>query len=302
MQRLALGLFTAWAIAGAAATPAQAVAALALPPAAPPSSVPPAASLPSAARIIEKNAAARGGVDAWRRLAAVAWSGRVETGNAARATLPFVLEQKRPDKTRFEITVDQQKSVRIFDGSEGWKLRPSSTGRPEVVAYTAEEANYAREAQVIDGPLMDDAAKGYPVTVEALDDVEGHPAYRLSARLPSGTVQKLWIDAATFLELRLDRSARDSGGRPFVVSVYFRNYKAVEGLQIPLALETRIAGVNGAETTDRLVIERVALNPTLEDRLFSKPGPPGVRRGVIVDTRAATGGRSRGSGPVSGPP
>src|SRR5882724_1239780 len=117
-----------------------------------------------AAQIIEKNAAARGGVDAWRKVLTMAWSGRVETGNAARPTMPFVLEQKRPDKTRFEITFDQQKSLRIFDGTEGWKLRPSSSGRPETVAYTADEASYAREAQVVDGPLMDCAAKGYPVT------------------------------------------------------------------------------------------------------------------------------------------
>ncbi len=239
------------------------------------------------AQIVEQNAIARGGASAWRKVETMAWSGRVETPNAGRPQLPFVLEQKRPNKTRFEIMVDTQKSLRIFDGNEGWKLKPTSSGRPEAVPYTATEAEYAREAQVIDGPLMDYAARGYPVTFEAMDKVEGRTAYRLSARMPSGTMQTLWVDSQTFLELRLDRVSRDGAGRPFVVSVYFRNYKSVEGLQIPLTLETRVGGNTNPGASDKLVIERVALNPTLEDHVFSKPRPQGLHHGAIVDTRAA---------------
>ena len=238
---------------------------------------------PSVAQIVEKNAAARGGVEAWQQVKAMAWSGRIESSNAVRPTLPFVLEQKRPNKTRFEITVDQQKSVRVFDGEQGWKLRPTASGRPELVAYSAEETRFAREAQVIDGPLMDSAARGHALTLEGLDDVDGRSAYRLLARLPGGLAQTIWVDAESFLDLRLDRVSHDAAGRPMTVSLYFRNYKAVERLQMPLVVETRGAD---ATRTNRIVIERVALNPSLEDRLFAQPKPPGAsRRGVIVDTR-----------------
>ncbi len=78
----------------------------------------------TAAEIVEKNAAARGGVEAWRKIQTMAWAGHVESANAPGRDMPFVLEQKRPNSTRFELMADGQKSVRVYDGSGGWKLRP----------------------------------------------------------------------------------------------------------------------------------------------------------------------------------
>jgi hypothetical protein len=251
---------------------------------------------PSAEQIVQKNAAARGGVEAWQKIKAMAWTGRIESANPQRPTMPFLLEQQRPNKIRFEVIMDQQKSVRIFDGMQGWKLRPSASGRPELTTYSTDETSYARDAQVIDGPLMDFAARGYPLKLEAVDDIDGRKAFRLMARLPSGETQRVWVDADTFIDLRQDRTSKDRMGRPFTVSVYFRNYQTFEGLQIPLAIETRTAG---SDLVDRIVIERIALNPTLDDRQFAKPRPPGSHRnGIIVDTRSATEGAVTTGRPV----
>jgi len=73
-----------------------------------------------------------------------------------------------------------------------------------------------------------------------------------------------------------------------VTSVYFADYRAVEGLQLPFTIET---GTADGKTRDKLVIEQVALNPRLDDRRFAKPGSATVRRrGVTVDTRSAVKG------------
>jgi hypothetical protein len=237
----------------------------------------------TAAQIVEKNAAARGGLEAWRKIQTMVWVGHVESANAAGSRLPFVLEQKRPNKTRFEITADKQKSVRIFDGANGWKLRPGSSGKPELQPYTAEELKFAQDAQVIDGPLMDYAAKGVAVTLGGVDEVEGRKAYRLNVRLPSGVTHRVWIDAQSFLDLKLDRVSRNPLGQTGTVSVYYRNYQTIEGLQIPLTIET---GAATAKATDKLVIDKIALNPPLEDQMFAKPRVPGARRNAVtVDTR-----------------
>ena len=84
----------------------------------------------SATQIIEKNAAARGGVDAWRKIKTMAWAGHVKSAAAPARNLPFLLEQKRPNSTRFEIMGANQRSVRIFDGSDGWKMLPDGKGPP----------------------------------------------------------------------------------------------------------------------------------------------------------------------------
>ena len=153
----------------------------------------PAPSL-TAAEIVEKNAAARGGVEAWRKGSdhGMGWPRREQQRPQ---TLPFQLAQQRPDHTRFEIVADGQKSVRVFDGSHGWKMRQTSSGRPEVSPYSEDELRFARGAQVIEGPLMDYVARRAAVTLAGLGETAGRKAYILSVALPSGGNHRVWVDA-----------------------------------------------------------------------------------------------------------
>src|SRR5512142_250036 len=67
------------------------------------------------AQILERNAAARGGLEAWRKTQTMVWGGRVERGDGSGVGMPFMFFQKRPNRTRFEIVVDKAKAVRVFD-------------------------------------------------------------------------------------------------------------------------------------------------------------------------------------------
>jgi hypothetical protein len=240
----------------------------------------------TAAQIVEKNVAARGGVEAWRKIQTMVWVGHVESANATGSRLPFVLEQKRPDKTRFEVMAGTAlKSLRVYDGALGWKLHPSGSGKPELQPYTPDELKFARDTPVIDGPLIDGVAKGVAITLGGVDEVDSRKAYRLNVRLPSGVSYRVWIDAETFLDVKTERETRNALGKAVTASVYYRNYQTFQGLQIPLTLER---GAATANEMDKLVIDKVALNPPLEDRVFAKPTVPGARRNAVtVDTRAA---------------
>jgi hypothetical protein len=243
------------------------------------------AALLTADQVVERNAAARGGLEAWRKIETMAWTGHIESAGRSGRKAPFLLEQKRPDRTRFEVTVDGQKAVRVFDGTDGWKVRLGSKGRPEVQPYTADELKFARGAPMMEGPLMNHAARGATITLAGVQQIEGRTAYALGLRLASGSSYRVWIDAETFLELRYDRELVDSKGRPAVTSVYFADYRTIEGLKLPLVIET---GAPDGKARDRLVIEEVSLNPRLDDRTFAKPGSAtATHRGVTVDTRSA---------------
>jgi hypothetical protein len=95
----------------------------------------------------------------------------------------------------------------------------------------------------------------------------------------------VWLDAATFLEVRYDREVRGPAGRDGIVFVYYRDYRAIDGLQVPMTIETRSA--NG-RPGDRMLIDRVLMNPPLEDSAFSRPG--------------GLGGRAQGFGRADGMP
>lgn len=242
------------------------------------------------AEIVERNAAARGGVAAWKRLQTMAWTGYVESGGRTGHNLQFMLEQKRPGKTRFELVNDGRRSIRIYDGKGGWKLRPNpGNGRPELSPYTEDEIRFARTAAVIDGPLMDYVAKGAIVTIAGQGEAEGRRAYILKVALPLRGEERIWVDAETFLEVRHDRQVRAGMGQVGTVTVLFREYREFGGLKLPTEIETG-AGMGGA--ANKLVIERVALNPDLDDRAFARPDVPTSRKNsVIVDTRGAATGR-----------
>lgn len=138
----------------------------------------------TAEEIVAKNVAVRGGLEAWRQIQTVTWVGHIETGSVSTPLLPFVLEMKRPNKTRFEIMAEDQQSVRIFDGAAGWKTGKAAGARPGLQPYTPEELRSARDAQTMEGPLIDYAAKGVAVALEGMDQIEGHEAYRLNVTLP----------------------------------------------------------------------------------------------------------------------
>jgi hypothetical protein len=222
----------------------------------------------TASEIVAKNVAARGGLEAWRKIQTMAWAGHMESPNSPMPDMRFVLQQERPNKTRFEVTTMNKKTVRVFDGAHGWKVRTGHDGRPELQPFTPEELRFAHAAQAVDGLLMDYERKGNMVNLEGSEEIDGHKTYRLNIRLASGEPQKVWIDAKTFLDIRYDRMSYDASGKPGFVSVYSRNYRTVEGLQIPSALEI---GVGSGKPTDRMVIEKVALNPPFDARTFAKP-------------------------------
>ena len=83
----------------------------------------------SAADVVARNAAARGGLEARRKVHTMAWNGHLE--GAPVPGTPFELGQKRPDKTRRVDTATGARSVRVFDGSRGWRMRLTH-GRPQV--------------------------------------------------------------------------------------------------------------------------------------------------------------------------
>jgi len=236
----------------------------------------------SAAQIVDKNVAARGGLAAWHAVQTMSWkgkmgagattyetvsqAGKLQTKQREEAQLPFTLDFKRPLKTRIEIEFNGQKAVQTYDGTAGWKLRPY-LNRSNWDPYSADELQKAAAAPGIDGFLIDSAAKGAKVESEGTDKVEDHPAYKLKVTLKNGQVRHVWIDGQTFLDLKVDGDARKLDGKPHKVEVYTRDFKSDQGLMIPHVLETVVQGVKKSE---KIVIESVKINPPLDDSRFTK--------------------------------
>jgi outer membrane lipoprotein-sorting protein len=223
----------------------------------------------TAAQIAERNAAARGGVAAWRAVQSMSMTGEMDAGGKTNAKLPYTMSLKRPHMSRLEIRFDNQTAVQTYDGKQGWKYRPY-LGRVEAEPLTPAELQSEQATDELDGPLIDAERKGTKVEVAGVDKVEGKDAYRLKLTSAGGASRNLWIDAASFLEVKIDGEPRKLDGRAHKVAVFFRDYKTVNGLIIPHTLETVVEGV---KKTRKIVVKSVAINPKLDDALFGKPQP-----------------------------
>src|SRR5215469_2503816 len=223
----------------------------------------------SATSIVDKNVAARGGLQAWRAVQTLTLTGKLGAGGNQRATLsvpapeghkaqravmpqrpveevqlPFVMELKRPSKVRFELQFKGQTAIQVFDGT-----------------------------------LIDYAAKGTQVESDGTEKVEGRDTYKLKLTFKSGDVTHVWVDSQTFLEAKVQGRPRRLDGTDHPVEVYYRDYRPVNGLQIPFVLETRVLPVAKTATglrdtpvpSEKIVIEKVTVNPKLDDSQFAKP-------------------------------
>jgi hypothetical protein len=241
----------------------------------------------SAAAIIERNLAARGGQSAWQSVQTLSWTGKMEAGGnnqrylnapgmpappvnqepAAQVQLPFTLEMKRGHKSRLELSFNGQTAIQVYDGAAGWKLRPF-LNRHQVEPFTADEAKIAAGQPDLDGLLTNYAGRGTKVDVEAVEEVEGRAAYKLKVTLKSGHVLHDWVDSQSFLEVKIEGAPRRLDGRLHPVFVFLRDYRSVDGLRIPHVIETTVQGV---DRTEKILIEKAAVNPHVDDVRFTKP-------------------------------
>lgn len=260
----------------------------------------------SVADIVARNVAARGGLAAWQGVHAIEYSGQLDAGVArpdnglnpasrerllekpssasARKPgerqepkpveglggtpieLPYKLIVSRPNKQRLEIRFKDETLVQVFDGVHGWKLQPYLR-RGGALPFNKEEMRQARQFQDIDGPLVDYRAKGTQVALDGTDLVDGRPAYRLKLTLKSGDVRHLWIDAQSFLDAQID-GVRKFNGHEVPIYTRMRDYRRVDGVEVPYLMDTRTAGLDNHE---KIVVDRVDVNPPVSADLFAKP-------------------------------
>jgi hypothetical protein len=157
--------------------------------------------------------------------------------------------------------------VQVYDGQTGWLMRPY-LNRDDWEPFSPEQARMQAVEPGLDGLLLDSASRGTKVDFESVEPVEGHPAYKLKLTLKSGEVRQVWIDAKSFLDVKIEGTPRRMDGRMHAVFVYQRDFRSVQGVTVPFVLET---AVDGYPDRHQMVIEKVALNPKLDDAAFAKP-------------------------------
>lgn len=214
--------------------------------------------------ILAKNAEAKGGLAALSELQSVRFTGKMALGGGMEA--PFVMTKKRAEMMRLEFTIQGMTGVQAYDGSKAWMVMPFM-GKKDPEVMSGDMLKDLKEQADFDGPFIDYAKKGHKIELLGKADAEGTPAYKLRLTTKDGTETVFYIDADSFLEIKSEAKKKVQGQEVEAEQTY-GNYQEVEGLLFPFSMEMKAKGAPGGQT---ITIEKVELNPAIEDAKFKMP-------------------------------
>jgi outer membrane lipoprotein-sorting protein len=214
--------------------------------------------------VIKKAIDARGGPE---KIKAVQSERITGTFSAQGVEGTLILELLRPHKLYSEITVEGQKVLRVYDGkSGGWIVNPFTPNK-DVQEMSADELKGMPDESDMDGPLVDYKAKGSQVELAGKEDAGGKAVYRLKITSKSGEVRSYLIDATTFLTTKWEGTRR-VGQQDLPWQTTLSDYREVQGLKFPFKIDQ---GSPGTEYGQSLTLEKVEINPKLDESHFAKP-------------------------------
>ena len=212
--------------------------------------------------LIAKSLEARGGLDKLKAVHSVRMTGRMSMGPME---LPMVIEMKRPASFRADVTVQGTLAVQAYDGTTGWGVSPMGTGQPEPMP--ADAAKGMADQADMDGPLVDYKAKGNQVELVGKETAEGSDAYKLKVTKKNGDVEYHFLDAKSYLPVRVEAKRMVRGTEIEGVST-IGDYRDSGGVLWPYSIQNAAKGRPEKQT---ITVEKVEVNPTIDDARFKMP-------------------------------
>jgi hypothetical protein len=218
--------------------------------------------------IVAKVMAARGGLEKAKAVKTERITGTIYFN--AEMYGPFLAEFKRPGKMHNEVTIQNKTVVRSFNGKDaGWVTNPF-VGKDGPEPMSADEVKDAVNEADFDGPLVDAKAKGNTIELAGTEKVEGRDAYMLKVTHKDGQVSSYSFDTKTFLLVKWS-GADVVNGEAVTRETFFHDYRDVEGLKFAFEL---VSNTPGTEVTQRIVVDKIELDPQIDEGHFGKPQAP----------------------------
>ena len=215
--------------------------------------------------IVASNLAARGGKQRIQAQQSIRLTGTATASGGRIARL--VREVKRPGFFRLQFTTQGTTSVFAHDGETGWQIAPRQGQFEPELAPPGADAAAGVDQRDIEGPFVDWREKGHLVELVGRENLPSGEAFKLKTTLKSGVVRYDYVDVSSRQIVRSDLT-RIIDGRAVQLEDTFSDFRETGGLVFPHLIETRVADRPEVIT---IVLEKVELDPELDDALFRFP-------------------------------
>lgn len=213
--------------------------------------------------VIDKNMAARGGLDKINALTSMKLTGQMTMPQGDKA--PIVVYQKRPHFVRLEFKFKGMTRIDAFDGQTPWMINPFK-GSSVPQEMHADDAKDIMEQSDFGGPLVNYKEKGNKVELLGKEELAGGPVYKLKVTLRSGDVRYFFLDAENYLDFKITRVVKREGAE-MNIDTLLSDYEEINGLMVPLSVYVK----TGDQILNQITWENVEFDVPMDDSMFKMP-------------------------------
>lgn len=179
--------------------------------------------------------------------------------------IPFTSSHKRPMKFRSDASFQGMEIVSAFDGEKGWSINPFAGGA-DPVPMTAEQIDKMKIQADYDGIFYNYEEKGYTIEFTGTEDIDDIETYVIKLSRPNGDVITSYIDSENYVILKTISKLKVQGVDTEAETI-FSNYKYVDEILSPFAIETKMNG----QTVMQMVFDEITYNVDVPDSIFEMP-------------------------------
>ena len=221
-------------------------------------------SAQTAVEIVNKYIKTIGGMEKIQAVKTLRKVGKFNGGGGFEAVL--IDENKRPNKSREDFSLQGMTAVSAYDGASGWKIEPFQ-GKKDAESLSEEEMKAIIDDSDFDDPLINYKERGNKVEYVGMDTVDGTDAYKLKVTLKSGTVKTYFMDTDYFVPIKIE-TKRTIRGAEQEFETIVGDYKEVAGVYFPYSFES---GLKGSPNKSTVTYEKIEVNVPIDDSRFARP-------------------------------
>lgn len=217
------------------------------------------ASMPSLDELLNRYVEASGGAKAWTSLSSRVIKGTVDVVGVSRGG-SLEIYTKPPNKSLTIIQTQQFGLVKLgFDGTVGWGQTVKGTRvlkGPELTALQRDSDFY--------NPVS--LKSIYPkIKLLGTSKIGYREVYVIELEPSRTASEKLYLDAKTYLPVRVDAVRNVAGQRLIAVEVYLDDWREVDGVKLPFGLTQSFPGM-----TLGIKIKEIKHNVPIDDSMFAR--------------------------------
>lgn len=175
-------------------------------------------------------------------------------------TVAISIIQKRPNKYRFDVHLNEGRVTQAYDGTSGWTFNPFISS--DTIKLEGSGLSQIKESADFDGILHSFRQRGFSAKLIGKVMIGTENTYKVQITKPNGETMNFYLDTDTYLVIKTSIDLFING-LPYASESFFGDFRKVGGMTLPYFIQSK----NGAMISETR-IDTVRLNELMEDYYF----------------------------------